>query len=299
LNILVLHDEKELELPKAVARLLKEKSIRVHAKSFGKNWYKKESLLNILADYSHFIVINTVNSESAWESLCLGYAFGIKAPVVILGSLPSYIYKSNVEDYKICKTENDFSDLLNREFPEWIEKDIQKQARNDLLATGIPYNEESFERCVIEENTWAAELFLKAGFLPDAKDKNGVPLLNLAARTGNPKMVKILLNGGAKIDQQSQDRGSSALIDACTGKAIDIVKDLIAEGADVNLKSKDGQSGLVIAVGLNDEETAAALLEAGANPDDPDALGASARKYAALFNKPGMIALFKAHDAEK
>ncbi len=82
------------------------------------------------------------------------------------------------------------------------------------------------------------------------------------------------------------------MIDACTGKAVEIVKDLIAVGADVNLKSKDGQSALVIAVGLNDKETVEELLKAGANPDDPDALGASARKYASLFNKPGMMALF-------
>lgn len=299
MNILVLHDTREKNLPQAVVRLLKEKSIRVHARSFGENWYKNESFLDMLTDYSHFVVINTFDSESTWESLCLAYAFGVKSPVVIFDSLPSYIHKNCSADIKLCKTEADFSELLNREHLEWIAKDIQKQARTDLLAIGIPYNEESFERCVLEENTWAAELFLKAGFLPDATDKNGVPLLNLAARTGNLNMVKILLRGGAKIDQQSHDRGSSALIDACTGKAIDIVRNLIAAGADVNLKSKDGQSGLVIAVGLNDEETAAELLKAGANPDDPDALGASARKYAALFNKPGMTALFKEYPQQE
>jgi hypothetical protein len=276
-------------------RLLKKKSINAHIRAVGADWSKKESLLDIFIEYSHFIVVNTFNPEASWESLCIGYAFGKNNPVVILGAFPSYVNENSPGEFKLCKTEKDFADFLNSDFQEWIIKDIQKQAKNDLLAVGIPYNEGSFERCVIEENTWAADLFLKAGFLPDAMDTNGVPLLNLAARTGNRNMVKLLLDGGAKIDQQSQDRGSSALIDACTEKAIDIVKDLIAAGADVNLKSKDGQSGLVIAVGLNDIETASALLKAGANPDDADALGASARKYAMLFNKPEMTALFHAY----
>lgn len=295
MNILLLHNEKKSELPQVLVSLLEKKSIPVYAKFIGAEWNKKESFLDILADYSHFILINTIDPEPHWESLCLGYAFGVKSPVILFGSLPSYIHKNTCGEYKLCKTEREFEDFLNSEFQEWIVKDIQKQARNDLLAIGIPFNEESFERCILEENTWAAELFLKAGFLPDAMDTNGVPLLNLASRTGNQHMVKILLEGGAQIDQQSKDRGSSALIDACTGKAFGIIKDLIAKGADVNLKSKDGQSALVIAVGLNDEDAVAELLKAGAHPDDPDALGASARTYAKLFNKPRMMALFNAY----
>ncbi len=292
MNILVLHDAKELELPQTVVRLLKKKPLHIHAKSFGTNWNKTNDFFDLLAGYSHFVIINTINPDVSWESLCLGYAFGTKSPVILMDRFPSYIHKSRSDEFKLCGTINDLEDFLNGDFHVWIAKDVQKQARNDLLAIGIPYNEESFERCVLEENTRAAELFLKAGFLPDATNEKGVPLLNLAARTGNRNMVKILLEGGAQIDQQSHDRGSTALIDACTGKAIDIVRDLIAAGAEVNLKSKDGQSALIIAVGLNEEECAAELLKAGANPDDSDALGASARKYASLFNKPGMTALF-------
>jgi hypothetical protein len=34
------------------------------------------------------------------------------------------------------------------------------------------------------------------------------------------------------------------------------------------------------------------LLKAGADPDDTDALGASARKYAGLFHNDALLALF-------
>jgi ankyrin repeat protein len=37
------------------------------------------------------------------------------------------------------------------------------------------------------------------------------------------------------------------------------------------------------------------LLKAGANVDEPDSLGASARKYAALFNRPGVVKLFQTY----
>jgi ankyrin repeat protein len=73
------------------------------------------------------------------------------------------------------------------------------------------------------------------------------------------------------------------------------MKDLIAAGADINLKSRDGQSALIIAVGLNDEESVEILLKAGADADEPDSLGASARTYAGLFKDPAILALFKAY----
>jgi hypothetical protein len=39
------------------------------------------------------------------------------------------------------------------------------------------------------------------------------------------------------------------------------------------------------------------LLKAGADPDAPDHLGASARKYVRLFNKPEMVKLFEKYAA--
>ncbi len=50
-------------------------------------------------------------------------------------------------------------------------------------------------------------------------------------------------------------------------------------------------SALVIAVGKNNSTIASLLLEAGADPDLPDKLGFSARKYAKLFHDQAMSAL--------
>jgi ankyrin repeat protein len=159
----------------------------------------------------------------------------------------------------------------------------------------IPFSEESLENCISERKVQAVSHFIDAGFSPNTQDKFGVPLLNLAARAGDRDIVKLLLNAGASVNFQAADRDTTALIDSTAGKYSDIMELLLEAGADVNLKSKDGQSALIIAVGLNDEVSVELLLKAGANPDEPDSLGASARKYAMLFNKPAMTALFKTY----
>ena len=293
MKILILHDETEIELPMMLSEMLEKKSVDVDTKSMEKEVRNFHEIMEALSLYSHFIVVNNSAGEKVWISLCIGFAWGAKNPVLFFGNNPPYLNENGSWDFRIIKEKKSFIDFLDKGFDEWVEKDNQKKAKNDLLDLGIPFNEESFERCVGERNSRAAELFIKAGFSPDARDKNGVPLLNLAARTGDRNVVRILLQAGAGINRQSKDRGSSALIDACSGKSPDIVRDLIGSGADVNLKSKDGQSALIIAVGLNEEDIVEQLLKAGANPDEPDALGASARKYATLFNKPAMVALFK------
>jgi hypothetical protein len=52
-------------------------------------------------------------------------------------------------------------------------------------------------------------------------------------------------------------------------------------------------------VGLNDDFLAGLLLKAGADADAPDSLGASGRKYASLFNRPLMTAIFDKYAPQK
>ena len=168
------------------------------------------------------------------------------------------------------------------------------KARQTLLSMGIPVTEEAMAQCAADDHLDEISLFLAAGFSPDTKNKSGVPLLNIASRNGNGEVVRFLLRSGAKVDIVSDDRGSSALIDGAMGKYFDIVKDLIEAGADPNMRSKAGQTALVVAVGADDEESATALIKAGADPDIEDTMGVSARKYATLFRKKRMLALFDA-----
>jgi hypothetical protein len=223
----------------------------------------------------------------------LGFSLGADVPLICYGPGSG---DPRLLEYGIAvKDKKDFIVYIEGEAKDRIGKDIEKKAKAALLDMGIPYNKESLENCIGEGKIHAVVLFLEAGFSPNTQNKNGVPLLSLAARAGNQYLVGMLLRAGADVNLQAADRGGSALIDGAMGKHSGIVGDLLAAGADVNVKSKDGQSALVISVGLNDTVCAELLLKAGANPDDPDSLGASARRYAVLFNKPAMVALFNTY----
>ncbi|MDR0498087.1 MAG: ankyrin repeat domain-containing protein, partial [Treponema sp.] len=197
--------------------------------------------------------------------------------------------------FKLLLTEDDLSNYLKSEYEVCKKKDLERGAaiaRETLLNMGVPVNEKSMAHCVDDGLLRELTLFLAAGFSPDTKSNTGVPLLSISARKGNNEILRYLLLAGAQVNLTADDRGSSALIDSVMGKHQELVKDLIAAGADVNIRSKDGQSALIVAVGADEEAIVEMLLKAGADPDISDAMGVSARKYATLFHKSAIMALF-------
>jgi hypothetical protein len=255
-----------------------------------------ESLGDCFSDASHILAVLTQSSAGTpWLAFTAGFSLGSGRTLLYYPADPEGVHLPLLNPFTLIPDENSLGAYLAVETEEWAQKERFRQAKQTLLDMGIPFSEESLENCIRERKYRAVSCFIDAGFSPNARDKFGVPLLNLAARAGDRNIAQLLLNAGASVNLQAEDRGSTALIDSTAGKHIDIMELLLEAGADVNLKSKDGQSALILAVGLNDEVSTELLLKTGANPDDPDSLGASARKYAMLFNKPGMVGLFKTY----
>jgi hypothetical protein len=228
--------------------------------------------------------------DSPWVSFFLGFSFGCGIPIIGYGTgAVSPVFADRIV---LLKGDAEFEAYLEREAPVWAVEKWKQNARKILLDLGIPVTGKAYENCIKERNLQGVTLFLEAGFSPDARDDQGVPMVCLAARSGDRDIVNALLKAGADVNVCPQDRGGSALIDSAMGKFADIGADLLTAGADVNMKSRDGQSALIFSVGLNDTVFTEMLLKAGADPDEPDALGASARKYAVLFNKPAIMELF-------
>jgi hypothetical protein len=226
-----------------------------------------------------------------WFPFVAGFARGRSCPLVYVGP-PLECKPGYVPDIVICNDDAELVRYFKSEIKASSERETFDKARTTLLDMGIPFTPESFANCVREGNPEAVRLFLDAHFSPNETDKNGVPALCIAARAGKYDVITMLLVAKADVNQKSADRGNTALVDAALGKHTNIAADLIASGADVNARSKDGQSALIISVGLSDAATVELLLKAGARADDPDMLGATARKYAALFHKDEIIALF-------
>ena len=166
------------------------------------------------------------------------------------------------------------------------------RAKDKLLKMGIPVNVESLTNCAAEGYLHEIILFMAAGFSPDALSKDGIPLLNIAARNGNRETLRLLIHSGAQLNLLSEDRGSTALIDSVIGNQSEITRELIKAGADVNIKNNNGQTALVVAVGAGNLGIIEALVGAGADPDLEDSIGMSARKYALIFHKDSLLDIF-------
>jgi ankyrin repeat protein len=296
---MLLHDGTDPKTAKRLLALLKKARAGADECLLGESGEGLDSFLENISRTLCLVLYLGRPGFPAWVHFVAGYALAIKLPVLLYGSAQenpgSLLSKSLIP----VKNEQELSAYAGREMPDVFVREIQNRAKYKLLEGGIPFTEEAMTNCVVGGNSEAVSLFIEAGYSPNIQDRFGVPLLNLAARMGDRKIAAILLKAGARLNQQAEDRLSSALLDAVAGSFHGIVKDLLAAGADVNLKSRDGQSALIIAVGLNDRDSAEMLLRAGADPDEPDKLGASARKYASLFNKPAMTALFNAYNQKR
>ena len=154
-----------------------------------------------------------------------------------------------------------------------------------LLAHGADVNAKESWRgqtalmwAAAEGHAEAIELLLKAGAQIDARSTAGWTALLFAAREGRIAAVKTLLAGSADVNDALPFRaGRGRGADPATAEA---------DAPGQRNPQGRGQSALVIAVGSGHFELAAALLEAGA---DPNAAGQgwSALHHITWIRKPG------------
>jgi hypothetical protein len=299
MKFLLLHDGRDRKTAGSLLNLLRKHKSGADECVPGEAGEGLERVLELLPHSRSLILYLPRSPVPTWVYFIGGCSFSLKIPLLVYGLSPAAFGPALAKYLIPIKNEDELSEYIRGEPPESLVQESRNRAKYELLENGIPFSEESLVNCVIGGNGKGVSLFLEAGFPPTLRDRFGVPLLNLAARTGNRNIVKFLLKAGAEVNQQAEDRLSTALIDGTAGKHYGIMRDILAAGVDVNLKSRDGQSALIIAVGLNDETAVEMLLKAGANADEPDNLGVSGRKYAALFNKPVMVSLFAAYAPPK
>ncbi|MFC1762992.1 ankyrin repeat domain-containing protein [Planctomycetota bacterium] len=122
------------------------------------------------------------------------------------------------------------------------------------------------------------ELLIASGANVNAQDKQGNTPLDLAKRRGNAEIVEILTK--AAEEQKTTEKEPSvddspvdsiedlkSLNQAAADGDIDRVKQLIAEGTDVNTEYQWGETALHVAAANSHEEIAELLIANGANID--------------------------------
>jgi uncharacterized protein len=288
--------EDELALKKILSSLAKG-GVDAYGLILKPNWesLSRDQILNRYEKASHFLALASRASLAAtWFAFATGYGYSRNISYTLARFDQDCALPPFLSGLRVLESLADIEEYYKAEMKSWLIQDERRASRAALLEMGISCHNDSLAQCARDGDTKAVELFLKAGFPPDIHDKYGVPLLCLAARGKHLAVAEVLLARGAQLDLQSEDRGYSPLMDAAQAGSADLVKLFIDKGADPNLKSKDGQTALVVAVGRNDAEVAKLLVAGGADPDIPDKLGLSARKYAALFKNPAILSLFEA-----
>jgi hypothetical protein len=247
----------------------------------------------LLEQATHYLLLWSASSAaSTWLPYLAGLCAGRKAHAAVYRIQASPRLPAYLQGLSLIDSPGELRSYYAAERESWLVEHDRAMAKRELLDMGTPFTIDAMAERVREGDIRAVSLFVRAGMGPGSRDRHGVPMLCLAARARHRRTAALLVSLGAELDAQSDDRGNSALMDAAAAGSPDIVADLVAKGARVDLKSKDGQTALVIAVGKRDRASVEVLLAAGADPDDADKLGYSARKYAELFKDAMLVELF-------
>lgn len=140
-------------------------------------------------------------------------------------------------------------------------------------------------RAIWREDVREVERLLAEGADVNELDEstNSAPLAEAAA-TGNLEMVRTLLAAGAEPNARNS-RGTTALMRLDDDAGAELVRTLLAAGAKVNLKNEEGQTALHVAAEFQTAEALGVLLEAGAKVNASDKEGKTPLMIAAEENR--------------
>lgn len=110
--------------------------------------------------------------------------------------------------------------------------------------------------------------------LANKKDERGYVPLIMAAYMDQVDLVKLLIAHGAEVDAQDIS-GNTALMGACFKGHLNSVKELLENGADPNKKNENGTTALAFACMFNQREIAEVLIDYKADVLVKDAKGHS------------------------
>ena len=189
-------------------------------------------------------------------------------------------------------------------------------AQRVLKLRGYNFDEKSFFAAAQARDALAINAFLDAGINPNAQNSEGRTVLISAAARGELDVVNLLLSRGANVNIKD-NRGYTALAHALEARYPEVeeallnspkldpnvggllerpillayvwrdnkkaTERLLALGANVNLRDKDGDTALHGAAETGNVEIMRMLLDKGASPDTRNNQGGTPLMWAAVF----------------
>lgn len=239
-------------------------------------------LKQVLASTQFFLLIPDIEDLSKqWLPFVAGYS-QLKSENTIL-YVPEGFVPSWLKDFNVCL---DFESLINTiksNLPLWNKQLKENQALGTLEESMKGYRHQNFFKAVERGDRFLTGVFLEAGFEVNKLSEEQVSLLSISARKGFLSIAEILFDAGADVNMISLDRNNTPLMDAASEGHEELVSFFIDKGASLDIKSKSGQTALILATGNGQLKCAEILIKAGADCDQKDSMGLSARKYARLY----------------
>ena len=183
-------------------------------------------------------------------------------------------------------TEDEFRDLMlaaARDQPSFVMK---------LLLSGVDPNQADAQRntalhkAIMEESERVVKLLIEHPQTDvNALNQAGETPVMLAALRGRLPWVQALVQRGALINEA----GFTALHYACSGPDNGVTAWLVSQGAELDARSSNGSTPLMMAAGYGSPDSVEALLEAGANASLVNDKGLSAIDFARKSGRPELV----------
>jgi hypothetical protein len=143
----------------------------------------------------------------------------------------------------------------------WLDEGLDPNFEGNVIGTGLMIG-------AWEGNIPLMELFLKRGADINRTNRQGEQALMLAAFKNRRAALQWLLDHGAKVNRgnPATERAWTALHYAAFAGNAPLVEQLLAAGADVNARSTNGSSVVMMAAREGHATVAQQLMAAGANP---------------------------------
>lgn len=107
-------------------------------------------------------------------------------------------------------------------------------------------------------------LITKYNLNPKAVNPEGANMLHIIAKRPNKELFNYFLNQGVDVAQVDND-GNTVLINAASGKDIQIIETLISKANNVNTINENGESALTKAIASGTADIASLLIKNGAD----------------------------------
>lgn len=126
------------------------------------------------------------------------------------------------------------------------------------------------------------------------RDKVGCTAMHWAVDGGNLKLIEWMIGDECEVDVKDSISQWTPLmrVSAVTGNT-EVAQHLIAAGADVNVKDRDGKTPLMVATLNNHERLVRLLIEKGADCSITNEYGIGISEMAKAFNRQNMVVILE------